>query len=148
MIFVITSEEVCYNTVMFAADHPFLDKALESLVGAESEFLNRRYNNCANRGYYACFQAAIVALQVAGIAPRGASGQWSHTFVPAQFEGMLINRRKLYPTKLRGTLGHLYGLRETADYDEDPVTQTEANRALRRTRTFVQAIQEGGGETA
>jgi uncharacterized protein (UPF0332 family) len=131
---------------MIAPDYPFLDKAMESLIGAESEFLNSRYNNCANRCYYACFQAAIVALQGAGIAPRGTTGQWSHAFVPAQFEGMLINRRKLYPTQLRGTLGHLYGLRQTADYDEDPVTQTEANRALRRTRTFVQAIQERGGE--
>jgi uncharacterized protein (UPF0332 family) len=129
-------------------DYLFLDKALESLVGAESECLNRRYNNCANRCYYACFQAAIVALQLAGIAPRGATGQWSHAFVPSQFEGMLINRRKLYPTQLRGTLGHLYGLRETADYDEDPITQTEAHRALRRTRTFVQVIQERGGERA
>jgi len=127
-------------------DYPFLDKALESLVGAESECLNRRYNKCANRCYYACFQAAIAALQVAGIAPRGATGQWRHTFVPAQFEGILINRRKLYPTQLRGTLGHLYGLRQTADYAEDPVTQTEANWALRRTRTFVQAMQ--GGERA
>ncbi|HZC00745.1 MAG TPA: HEPN domain-containing protein [Gammaproteobacteria bacterium] len=131
---------------MIAPDYPFLDKAMESLIGAESEFLNSRYNNCANRCYYACFQAAIVALQEAGIAPRGTTGQWSHAFVPAQFEGMLINRRKLYPTQLRGTLGHLYGLRQTADYDEDPVTQTEANRALRRTRTFVQAMQERGGE--
>jgi uncharacterized protein (UPF0332 family) len=60
-------------------DYLFLDKALESLVGAESEFLNRRYNNCANRCYYACFQAAIVALQLAGVAPRGASRHWRHT---------------------------------------------------------------------
>jgi uncharacterized protein (UPF0332 family) len=32
-----------------------LKKALESLAGAESEFANARYNNCANRCYYACF---------------------------------------------------------------------------------------------
>ena len=133
---------------MIEPDSPFLDKALESLAGAEGEFLNGRYNNCANRCYYACFQAAIVALQRAGMAPRGASGQWSHAFVPSQFDGVLINRRNLYSTELRGALAHTYGLRQTADYDEDPVTQTEANRALRRTRTFVQIIQqEGGGAT-
>jgi uncharacterized protein (UPF0332 family) len=128
-------------------DYPFLDKALESLIGAESEFLNRRYNNCANRCYYACFPAASVALPQAGIVQYGATRQWRHTFVPSQFEGMLIHRRKLYPTELRGTLAHIYGLRQTADYTEDPVTQTEANRALRRTRIFVKAIQ-GGGERA
>src|SRR5205823_6359850 len=42
------------------------DKALESLAGAESELANGRYNNAANRAYYACFQAAIAALQRAG----------------------------------------------------------------------------------
>ena len=37
----------------------YLDKAAESLAGAASEFVNRRYNNCANRAYYACFQSAV-----------------------------------------------------------------------------------------
>ncbi len=123
-------------------DYPFLDKALESLVGAESEYSNQRYNNTANRCYYATFQAAIAALQQAGIRPS--RGEWSHEFVPAQFDGVLINRRKVYPTELRGVLSRNAGVRLSADYDEDPVTQTEANRALRRSRTFVQAIQAGG----
>ena len=39
----------------------FLVKAEESLAGAESEYVNGRYNNCANRCYYACFQAAIAS---------------------------------------------------------------------------------------
>ena len=39
----------------------YLAKALESLEGAESELANRRYNNCANRCYYASFQAAVAA---------------------------------------------------------------------------------------
>jgi uncharacterized protein (UPF0332 family) len=47
----------------------YLEKAIESLAGAESEFANRRYNNCANRCYYAMFQAAIAALMAAGIHP-------------------------------------------------------------------------------
>ena len=44
----------------------YLLKAQESLSGAQSEFANYRFNNCANRCYYACFQAAIAALQHAG----------------------------------------------------------------------------------
>jgi uncharacterized protein (UPF0332 family) len=40
----------------------YLAKATESLLTAESEFANGRYNSCANRCYYACFQAAIAAL--------------------------------------------------------------------------------------
>jgi uncharacterized protein (UPF0332 family) len=45
----------------------FMAKALECLAGAESELANKRYNNCANRAYYACFQAAIDALTREGI---------------------------------------------------------------------------------
>ena len=123
---------------------PFLDKALESLAGAESEFANERYNNTANRAYYAVFHAAIAALKRAGIRP--ARDEWSHEFVPSQCDGVLINRRHLYPTELRGVLSRNAGVRLSADYDEDPVTQTEASRALRRSRTFVRAIEMGGGE--
>ena len=129
---------------MIERDYPFLHKARESLAGAEIEFANGWYNNCANRCYYACFQAAVVALQRAGIRPRG--DEWSHEFVPSQFDGLLINRRHLYPPQLRGTLGQTYLLRVKADYRQALVTQTEASRTLRRARTFVQTIQTGGGE--
>jgi uncharacterized protein (UPF0332 family) len=118
-------------------EYPFLYKARQSLAGAESELGNRRHDNAANRCYYAAFQAAIAALQQSGISAE----EWGHDFVPAEFEGRLIYRRKLYPTELRGTLGRLYSLRETADYDEDVVSRTEAERAVRRTRTFVEAVE-------
>jgi uncharacterized protein (UPF0332 family) len=49
----------------------YLLKAMESFDGAESEFANRRYNNCANRSYYACCQAAVSALLDAAIGPTG-----------------------------------------------------------------------------
>jgi hypothetical protein len=45
----------------------FLAKAEESLAGAESELAAGRYYNCVNRCYYACFQAAVVALMHAGV---------------------------------------------------------------------------------
>jgi uncharacterized protein (UPF0332 family) len=124
----------------------YLIKAQESLVGAESEFANRRYNNAANRAYYSCFQAAVHALIRAGIRPSGARGQWSHAFVPAQFEGELIRRRKLYPTDLRTILQQTYTVRRAADYEAELVSQAQAERALRRASRFVQAIRTGGGE--
>ncbi len=122
----------------------FLRKALESLAGADSERVNRRYNNCANRCYYAAFQAAIAALLAAGIRPTGR--QWAHTFVQGQFAGQLILRRKLYVSALRDTLPRLQKLRQEADYTTYRVTETEATRAFRRSQTFVAAIQERGGE--
>ncbi len=122
----------------------YLAKAEESVAGAESELANARYNNCANRCYYACFQAAIAALLRAAIAPTSGRGQWGHDFVQGQFVGLLVNRRKLYPAELRDTLALNLKVRQAADYDLDQVTETQASRALRRTQRFVAAVERGG----
>jgi uncharacterized protein (UPF0332 family) len=122
----------------------FLDKAEESFAGAESEFVNARYNNCANRCYYAVFQAAIYALAKAGITPTGRDAEWGHEFVRSHFIGQLINRRKLYPTALRPVLEQNRALRQTADYKRDQVTEIRAARAIRRTEEFLAAIRRGG----
>ena len=99
----------------------YLTKAEESLAGAESEHANSRFNNCANRAYYACFQAAVA--------------------------GTLISQRKLYPSELRDALERLFGLRQAADYAPAGVSQTQSSRALQRSQMFVQAIQQRGGST-
>src|SRR5439155_4218939 len=122
----------------------YIDKARESLAGAESEFANHRYNNCANRCYYSCFQAAVQALIRAGIQPTRQPVGWGHAFVQAQFAGVLINRRKLYPANLRDVLGRNLLLRRKADYEHDHVSRTEAARALRRTQEMLVAIQTEG----
>ncbi len=127
---------------MIGQEPIFFDKARESLIGAESEFLNERFNNSASRAYYACFQAAVAALQKAGITARG--DEWGHDYVQSQFNGMLINRRHLYPTELRNILVRNYALRVRADYAEDVVSRTETERAVRRARLFVTTIVEGG----
>jgi uncharacterized protein (UPF0332 family) len=118
-----------------------LRKAEESLAGAESEFANRRFNNCANRCYYACYQAAIYALIRAGIRSPGRSGTWGHDFVQAQFNGELIGRRKRYSSQLRDALRQTYALREKADYELDLVTEVRAARALRKAAEFVDSVK-------
>src|SRR5438093_13742591 len=120
----------------------YLAKADENLRTAESEFANGRYNSCANRCYYACFQAAIAALLAEGIRPRG---QWSHAFVQGQFVGVFINQRHLYDSELRRVLSDNQNLRDKADYRPELVNATQASRALRRTRTFVAAVRQRGG---
>jgi uncharacterized protein (UPF0332 family) len=122
----------------------FLDKALESLAGAQSEAANRRFNNVANRCYYATFQAALYALAHAGIQPQGA--QWSHEAVPAAFASQLITRRKLYSADLRDVLDRLHQLRLKADYRRDVVTEREARQALQRAQAFLAQVQTRGGE--
>jgi len=109
----------------------FLTKAGENLGSATSEFINGRYNACANRCYYACFQAAVAALMRAGVRPpEGAQGAWGHAFVQAQFAGELVNRRKLYAASLRDVLLRLQATRRRADYEPSPVSQVQASRAL------------------
>lgn len=123
------------------AEEVFAAKAEQSLAGAESEYANGRYDNCANRCYYSCFQAAVAALIRAGIRPPGP--EWGHGFVQREFVGQLINRRKLYPAELRDTLSRLVPLREKGDYEADQVTEAQAYRALRRARGFVATIRGG-----
>src|SRR5919106_82011 len=104
----------------------YVTKATESLQTAESEFANGRYNSCANRCYYACFQAAIVALLREGIRP---AGQWSHQFVQSQLVGVLINQRHHYGPEFRRVLSDNQSLRDQADYRAELVTATQASRA-------------------
>ena len=52
-----------------------------------------------------------------------------------------------FPAALRGTLHHNLSLRLKADYKEDLVNRTEAERAVRRCRNFVEAVQAGIGGT-
>jgi uncharacterized protein (UPF0332 family) len=118
----------------------FLDKARESLEGARQAHAGGRFNNCANRSYYACLQAAIQALLVAQIRPPGDEKVWNHGFVQGQFNGLLINRRHRYSPDLRPVLSTNYELRVDADYTSDTVSEIAAVRALRRAERFVAAI--------
>jgi uncharacterized protein (UPF0332 family) len=122
-------------------------KALASLAGAESEFAAGRYDNAANRGYYACFQAAVAALRHAGVTPpSGGGGQWSHSAVQAQFVGRLINRRKLYPGDLRDVLSTQFAQRQTAAYDDRELNEAETARLLRQARRFVAIVPAPGDQ--
>ncbi len=120
----------------------YLDKAIESLAGAESEYANRRYNNCANRCYYAMFQAAIAALIAADIRPTGARAQWEHEFVQARFAGVLVKRRKLYRSELATAFDAVQSARLTADYEIEGISKTRAERGLEKARVFVSAVKE------
>jgi uncharacterized protein (UPF0332 family) len=118
----------------------YLAKAAESLASPAADHTAGRYNSCANRCYYACFQAAVAALIGADITPHGSQTQWEHDFVRAQFEGTLIGRRKLYSADLRGTLQALYALRIIGDYSTVEVSRTQSSRALPHAITFVNKV--------
>jgi uncharacterized protein (UPF0332 family) len=123
----------------------FLDKARESLEGARLAYQGGRYNNTANRSYYACLQAAIHALVIAQVRPPGSDTRgetkWNHGFVQGQFNGLLINRRHRYSPDLRTVLTVNYELRVDADYTRPGHNswlpdQAAFRKALRPTRRF------------
>ena len=119
----------------------YLAKAEESLVGAASELAHGRYNNSVNRAYYACFQAAIAALQHASIRPRGGHSGWAHAYVQAEFVGRLIHQRKQYPERLRQVLARHLTLRHLADYAPEMMTYLHASRAVQRAHDFLAVIR-------
>lgn len=123
----------------------YLTKAQESLAGAASEFAAGRYNDCANRCYYACFHAAVSALIRGGIRPAGGRDRWDHGFVHGRFAGQLINRRKLYPARLRDTLRQTFVVRQLGDYRSIDIGERRAARSLAQARTFVSAVASEGG---
>lgn len=120
----------------------YLTKARESLTSAEADYAAGRYNSCANRVYYACFQAAVAALLTEGLRPLSPRGEWSHEFVQSQFNGLLIGRRKRYPLPLRRILRDTMEVREKADYTPALVSARVASRVLDAARSFVHAIEE------
>jgi len=123
------------------ADDLWVHKAEQSLLGAQSELEAQRYDNVANRCYYACFQAAIAALLAEGIKPLSGS-QWGHDYVQAQFAGQLIGRRKLYVANMGGVLLHMLALRRVGDYTPDSVTPKAAERGVRQAHTFVTVLRQ------
>jgi uncharacterized protein (UPF0332 family) len=122
----------------------WLTKSERSLAGAISEHANGRYDNSVNRCYYACFQAAIAALLRVQVRSTNPDVGWGHGYVQSQFNEQLIRRRKAYPAELADTLTRLMILRRTADYHMEPVSESQARRALRRAREFVAIIQARG----
>ena len=60
----------------------------------------------------------------------------------SQFNGLLITRRKHYPTTLRRTLRDTIEVREKADYTVSVVSARVARRVLSAAQIFVRTIQE------
>ena len=136
-----SSCSLAYTLTAMSERSVYLAKAEESLLGAASELAQGRYNNSVNRAYYACFQAAIAALQHASISPRGGQSGWAHAYVQAEFVGRLIHQRKQYPDRLRQVLARQLTLRHLADYAPEMMTYLHASRAVQRAHDFLAVIR-------
>ena len=116
-----------------------IERANESLRASQLCLEAELMNSAASRAYYAMFQAAQVALELAGVGRR----RWSHAMIQAAFTSELIHRRKIYPIALRRELPDGYGVRQAADYSALGVSRTAAYRMVRRAAVFVSIVQEG-----
>jgi len=116
----------------------FLNKAEENLKTAKISFDNECYNACANRAYYASFQAAIAALAVHGIS----SDKNEHSWVQSEFNLQLIRRKKVYPAKIKAYLPDMQQARNKADYSEKDVGRKASLEQLSRATEMIQLIQK------
>jgi uncharacterized protein (UPF0332 family) len=115
----------------------FLEKGVENLDITQVAFDNGAYNAVANHAYYAAFQAAIAALAREGLKKKGHPHDW----VQAQFSGVLIQRRKLYPASLRSHLSDMVKVRDDADYSERMISKAKATTQLKQATEFVRIIE-------
>jgi uncharacterized protein (UPF0332 family) len=116
----------------------FLEKAVENLDIAQVAFDNGAYNAVANRAYYAAFQSAIAALAREGITHEDNP----HSWVQAQFSGILIQRRKLFSSLLKSHLLDMQRMRDDADYSTQMISKSKARTQLRQATEFVSSIQK------
>ena len=106
----------------------FFDKANANLTVAQMCFDSGFYDACANRAYYAAFQAAIAALADRGIIRDKAD----HKKVQADFSEKLIKRQKIYPSRVKSYLMDMQGVRNQADYNPVSVSKNLAFQQIRK----------------
>jgi uncharacterized protein (UPF0332 family) len=96
------------------------------LLAAEILFKADLYNASANRAYYAVFHAAFEILIQNGLTP-----EIDHRNVFSLLNNELINRKKIYPSKLKEYFNFLQDNRNKADYNGN-VSKDKATKQLKR----------------
>ena len=119
----------------------YLEKSEESLASAKNDLSKKRYNSCANRAYYACYQAAVALLLKYNLTPAGGKELRKHGVIQSQI-ATLIKRKKILLSKHRDTLPELMSTRVTADYESKGVGQKKAKRVLKRAEEFVTLVNK------
>jgi len=120
----------------------FLSKAKENVKIAHISFERECYNACANRAYFAAFQAAIAALADKGIQNR----KNDHAWVQSEFNRRLIKNRKVYPDKMKTYLLNMQDVRNHADYSVEKIGKKLAGRQLGRADEMIMSIGKELGE--
>ena len=125
---------------MDAGARAFLDKARQSMAGAEREYAADAFDNVANRCYYAAFQAAIsILLEIRAVSPAKIGGM-KHPYVRSEFASVVVRRKKLLTGVERKDMDELATARDIADYLVTSTGKERAKRLLDVARRIVQAV--------
>jgi uncharacterized protein (UPF0332 family) len=120
----------------------YLEKAKENLKIAQISFEYECYNACANRAYYAAFQAAVAALSDKGYK----KGKFDHKWVQAEFNEKLIKRQKVYPSCMRSYLLEMQMIRNRADYESNCVNRKTAFQQMTKALEMLECIAKEVGK--
>jgi len=112
-----------------------LERARETFLDVQLAVQNMRWNNAANRLYYACFYAAIALLLKDGYETR------THNGVRTLF-GLHYVKTGLIDEKLMKAYRKMFSLRQTGDYDDMVVlTEDDILELLEPAEQFINAIE-------
>ncbi|MEK7728530.1 MAG: HEPN domain-containing protein [candidate division KSB1 bacterium] len=114
----------------------FLSKARDTLLAAQILLEKELYDSCANRAYYAAFQAALAAIASVGIKAEKSEHKW----VQATFNSELLHKRKLFDSRFKTYLLDLQRIRNRADYTNEKIGFKIASRQLSKAKAFVEII--------
>ena len=112
-----------------------LERANDTLFDVEFAVSNMRWNNAANRLYYACYYAAIALLLNDGYITR------THNGVKALL-GLHYEKEKIIDDALMKAYRKMFNLRQTGDYDDLAVlTKDEILVLIEPAKRFIKAIE-------
>jgi len=112
-----------------------LGRAKESLTDVLISIQNERWNNAANRLYYACFYAAIALLLKDGYETR------THNGVKILL-GLHYVKKGIISKELNHAYRRMFSLRQTGDYDDlVMITENKVVPLLKLAKQFIETIE-------
>ena len=112
-----------------------LERAKETLLDVDVSIQNNRWNNAANRLYYACFYAAIALLLNDGHKTHAHRGV--RTLL-----GLHYVKKGIIAEELSKVFQKTFDIRQTGDYDDlATITEQEVKPLVEPVKKFIQAIE-------
>jgi len=112
-----------------------LERANDTFVDVEFAIQNMRWNNAANRLYYACFYAAIALLLNEGYVARTHSGVKT-------LLGLHYVKGGYISEELMKAYRKMFNLRQTGDYDDlIVINKDDVLRLLEPAKQFIKTIE-------